>query len=100
MGLRNVINPWYSTIVGFQVSIDAAGRIVIPKPLRQLLRLHQGTTLNLEVQDDRLVLSAARPAEGCLGYADGTLIVTGELVEDMPGVEDVRRDRIAHILGQ
>jgi AbrB family looped-hinge helix DNA binding protein len=37
-----------------KTTIDRAGRIVVPKPLREALSLHGGETLELSVRDGRL----------------------------------------------
>jgi AbrB family looped-hinge helix DNA binding protein len=41
-----------------RVSIDRAGRVVIPKPMRDELGLSPGTPLEIEVVDGHLELSA------------------------------------------
>lgn len=42
-----------------QTTIDAAGRIVVPKPLRDELGLRPGQVLELEVRDGRLEVEIA-----------------------------------------
>lgn len=42
------------------VNIDKAGRIVLPKAVREELQLTPGGALELEVADDHLVLRPAR----------------------------------------
>jgi len=39
-----------------RASIDAAGRVVVPKALREALHLKPGTTLEISHEDGRLVL--------------------------------------------
>lgn len=41
--------------------IDRAGRIIIPKPLRDMLRLNAGDTLRLESSEDSITLKPERP---------------------------------------
>jgi AbrB family looped-hinge helix DNA binding protein len=43
------------------LSIDKAGRLVLPKPVREQLQLAAGDTLELESTEDRIVL---RPSRG------------------------------------
>ena len=43
------------------VIIDKAGRIVLPKPVRDALQLSPGDSLELETFEDQIVL---RPARG------------------------------------
>jgi AbrB family looped-hinge helix DNA binding protein len=42
------------------VTVDSAGRVVIPKPLRDQLRLEPGDTLALETDGERMVLKPVR----------------------------------------
>ena len=43
------------------LTIDKAGRIVLPKPLRDKLQIAPGDQLRIESDDDRIVL---RPSRG------------------------------------
>lgn len=43
------------------ISIDRAGRLVLPKPVRQQLQLEPGESLEMESFEDHIVL---RPARG------------------------------------
>lgn len=45
---------WY--FYAMQTSIDSAGRVVVPKPLRDALGLAPGTRLEASMMDGRLVL--------------------------------------------
>jgi AbrB family looped-hinge helix DNA binding protein len=55
-----------------RVTIDRAGRIVVPKPLRDALGLAPGQELEAGVRDGRLELSIA-PTEMTLESRDGVL---------------------------
>jgi AbrB family looped-hinge helix DNA binding protein len=44
-----------------RLRIDGAGRVVIPKPLRDELHLGAGDELHLEAQGERIVLRPVRP---------------------------------------
>ena len=44
------------------VTLDKAGRVVIPKPLRDELRLEPGDTLELESEGERVMLRPVRSA--------------------------------------
>jgi AbrB family looped-hinge helix DNA binding protein len=45
---------------GMTLKIDKAGRIILPKPVRDRLQLHEGSELDLEERPDGLTL---RPVE-------------------------------------
>lgn len=45
-----------------RTTIDAAGRIVVPKPLRQVLDLKPGQVLEIRVGDGRLEIEIAATA--------------------------------------
>jgi AbrB family looped-hinge helix DNA binding protein len=45
-----------------RLTLDSAGRVVIPKPLRDELQLHAGDVLDLESDGDTIVLRPARDA--------------------------------------
>jgi len=56
-----MVYEWYTTIVNTTTTIDKAGRIVLPKQIRQELQLGPGDVIELEASEDRVVL---RPARG------------------------------------
>lgn len=49
----------YAIINGMKATIDAAGRIVVPKPLRQALGLEPGQALEIRAGDGRLEIEIA-----------------------------------------
>jgi AbrB family looped-hinge helix DNA binding protein len=62
------------TIMALEATIDGAGRLVIPKPLRDRLRLTAGTRVSIDEVDGKLVLSLDRP-EAELVERDGFLVL-------------------------
>jgi AbrB family looped-hinge helix DNA binding protein len=47
-----------------RVTIDKAGRLVLPKGIRQALRIGAGDVLDVTSDEDRIVLSAVRIPPG------------------------------------
>ena len=45
-----------------RITIDKAGRVILPKPLREELQLLPGDTLELQSSGERIVLRPLRPA--------------------------------------
>ncbi len=70
-----------------QVTIDGAGRVVIPKTLRERLRLHADTRLDIELVDDHLELTPREPPAAIVQGPHGPVVAaSGSRVSD----EDVR----------
>jgi AbrB family looped-hinge helix DNA binding protein len=44
-----------------KITIDPAGRVVLPKPVRDKLKLTPGSTLELESEDEHITLRPVRP---------------------------------------
>ncbi len=67
--------PWYRAAM--EATIDHAGRIVVPKPLRDALGLTPGTKLDVSVYGAGLqIVPAGRTAR--LVEEAGVLVATGE----------------------
>lgn len=58
------------------VQIDHAGRMVLPKPVRERFRIRAGDTLALEVRGNAIELRPTRPA-GELKRVNGVLVFHG-----------------------
>lgn len=54
---------WYNAIMVAKLTIDKAGRVVLPKPVREELQLAPGDSLELESSDQQIVL---RPVRGTM----------------------------------
>jgi AbrB family looped-hinge helix DNA binding protein len=77
------------------VEIDKAGRIVVPKKLRDAMHLTPGTRLKVERSGDALVLEQDFP-EPKLEMIDGLWVMTGGpslTNEDVNAVIDQQRER-------
>lgn len=86
-----------------QVTLDKAGRIVLPKPLRDELRLQAGDTLELECSSDEITLRPARgngqlrKKHGIWVYRSGGRLSQAEVDKT---VREVREERENQILGK
>jgi AbrB family looped-hinge helix DNA binding protein len=72
-GICHPIIPFMGTIV----TVDGAGRVVIPKQLRDELGLAPGDTLSLETDGERVTLSPVR-ATSAMRKEDGVWVFRGE----------------------
>lgn len=79
-------------MVAMTVSIDRAGRVVIPKELRERLALTSSSELEVTIEGDALLLRPARRRGRRVVEADGLLVL-----ERVPGVSvtdsDIQRWR-------
>ncbi len=85
-----------------KLTIDRAGRIVIPKALRDELDLVPGDTLDLESSGEHIILRPNRPAAPLSKEKGIWVFRTGEplLAATMNDALDrIRTERDAHILG-
>ena len=79
------------------VQIDQAGRIVLPKRLRDRFRLHRGDVLNVEVRGDIIELrpAASRPQ---LKRINGVLVVVSDAPLDNKDLVSEAREERMHSL--
>ena len=79
------------TIMAEEITIDRAGRLVIPKAFRDRLRLTAGTRILISEEEGRLILSLQRP-EATLVERDGFLVL--DIGSPGPVAADARDQRI------
>jgi AbrB family looped-hinge helix DNA binding protein len=60
-GRSKWVEPGYNAIMATHLTIDKAGRVVIPKSLREELRLEPGDSLEMETAGEAITL---RPVRG------------------------------------
>jgi AbrB family looped-hinge helix DNA binding protein len=86
-----------------KLSIDRAGRLVLPKPVREQLQLEPGETLELESFEDHVVLRPVR-ANGSMYKKHGVWVFRAKTPLKASVVRDtirrVRRDREESVLGR
>jgi AbrB family looped-hinge helix DNA binding protein len=90
------------TLNGMELQIDRAGRIVVPKKVREHLGLKPGSSLRVEERPDSIILHKTdhQPA---LIEEDGLLVHTGKLPAGYDWnslVERDREDRIRELMGR
>ncbi|HEY7352147.1 MAG TPA: AbrB/MazE/SpoVT family DNA-binding domain-containing protein [Terriglobales bacterium] len=84
------------------LTLDKAGRVVLPKAIRQELQIEPGDSLELEATEDQIVLRPAR-GNGRMKKVRGVWVfhsghpMAPELAKK--AVEKVRRERDRKVLG-
>jgi AbrB family looped-hinge helix DNA binding protein len=96
--------PYENAIIGFmQVSIDKAGRIVVPKPVRDRLGLQPESRLELVENDQGFQLKPLEARARLVRRPNGRLMIAGPMA---PGtdwkniVRNMRGERIRKIAGR
>ena len=74
------------------VSIDKAGRLVLPKPLRDKLGLEAGDDLLVESEGDEITLRPVRP-QATMIKERGIWVHNGKLPDDFDIVEFIDQER-------
>jgi AbrB family looped-hinge helix DNA binding protein len=89
------IKIWYFMGMKEIIQIDQAGRVVLPKPLRDSFRLKRGDKLAVVVRGDAIELRPTK-SDVRLERVNGVLVLTGEfrISEGRDLVEEAREERI------
>jgi AbrB family looped-hinge helix DNA binding protein len=92
--------PSFVTNMTTKLTLDKAGRVMIPKPLRQELHLGPGDTLQLESEGEQITLRPMRP-KALLKKERGVWVYQGEPTEaSVSAVIDREREkRLREMLG-
>jgi AbrB family looped-hinge helix DNA binding protein len=83
-----------------RLSIDRAGRVVLPKPIRDRLQIAPGESLEIESFEDHIVLRPVRERAtmrkelGVLVFDTGEPITASEVRKTIQRVRDERSDRV------
>jgi AbrB family looped-hinge helix DNA binding protein len=76
-----------------KITLDKAGRVVLPKPLRDQLQLAPGDTFQLESEGERITLRPVRP-KATLKKECGVWVYHGESSDaSIPDLLDRERDK-------
>lgn len=84
------------------LTIDKAGRVVLPKPVRDRLGLRPGAELDLQVEADGELRLRSRRDEPALAVVDGVLVHRGQASADFDwnaAVEGERGERLRNVAG-
>jgi len=81
-----------------KVSVDQAGRVVLPKQVREKLRLSAGDELLVDEQDDQVTLRPVR-AQATLKKEFGVWVYHGEGSEDsiVDLIDSIRNKRLREL---
>jgi len=93
---------WYNAIMNTTLTVDKAGRVVLPKPVRDEMQLRAGDSLELESSEDRIVLRPRRGESGLRKKQGIWVFRTGEPIsaEATDGIlRQIRRERELSFLG-
>jgi AbrB family looped-hinge helix DNA binding protein len=76
------------------ITIDAAGRLVVPKAMRARLRLEEGTRLRVREEDGRRLVLEPIADESVPIEVEGLLVIRGRLLGEIPDHREQRAERI------
>jgi AbrB family looped-hinge helix DNA binding protein len=83
-GIKNAMNA--------TITMDGAGRIVLPKPIRELLRLRGGAKLRADVVADKIELTP-EPDDNVRMVRKGKRLVITGLPKGFDAVAAIKADR-------
>ena len=81
--------------------IDKAGRVILPKPLRDRLGLHEGSDLEMTETPEGVLLKPAEQRPSVV-KKQGLWVYTGKLppgFDSVKAIRDDREDRIRKLAG-
>jgi AbrB family looped-hinge helix DNA binding protein len=94
--MANSVEKWQNRRMEARITLDKAGRIILPKPVRQKLQLVAGDELELEASEDQITLrplrgnAPLRKKQGVWVFRSGEPLPASTVQET---IERVRRER-------
>ena len=91
----------YAILNGMTLRMDKAGRVILPKPLRDRLGLHEGSDLEIVETSEGLLLKPIEPQPSMV-RKQGLWVHTGKLppgFDIVQAIRDDRDDRIRKLAG-
>ncbi|HME11754.1 MAG TPA: AbrB/MazE/SpoVT family DNA-binding domain-containing protein [Candidatus Acidoferrum sp.] len=84
-----------------RITIDKAGRVVLPKPLRNSLQLAAGDELLVETDGNQITLVPVRP-EALLRKKQGIWVYHGDSsnIDIVEFIDQMREERNREVLGE
>ncbi len=80
------------------ITLGKAGRLVVPKPVRDRLHLREGTRLKVEVGEDAFSCSPEEDSVKIVRRPDGLPVVTGwEGFDAVKAVKAMREDHLRRL---
>jgi AbrB family looped-hinge helix DNA binding protein len=96
----NATSSWHNKAM--EIPVDKAGRMVVPKPVRDRLGLQREGKLELVEGPEGYVLKPVEAATGLIRDEDGWLVIPGDpntKIDWFRIVDDDREDRMRKIGG-
>jgi AbrB family looped-hinge helix DNA binding protein len=82
----------YAILNGMTLRMDKAGRVILPKPLRDRLGLHEGSDLEIQETPSGVVLKPRSPSPPMI-KKQGLWVHTGKLPPAFDAVQAIKDDR-------
>jgi AbrB family looped-hinge helix DNA binding protein len=79
------------------ITIDGAGRLVVPHALRAKLHLRKGSRLRVREEGGSRLILEPLTEEGVPVEVDGLLVIPGRLVGDIPDHREQREQRLREV---
>jgi len=76
------------------ITIDAAGRLVVPKAIRTRLALREGTRFHVREEEGRRLVLEPVSEDAVPAEVEGLLVIRGHLIGEIPDHREQRAQRI------